>query len=93
MSMGLMTTVERVEEFDGYTVVVVERKEGAMAPESVQKIEARARAIIQAGIIDIVGGRARDVSKAISELDTDEIRRLTHVQREEGRRMWIHVQT
>jgi len=93
MSLDLMTTRDKVEELDEYTIVKLTRKQGAMAPVGVQKMNARARAIVEAGLVDVTLSRAEDVSRAIRNVDSGEIRSATGVQREQGREMWIRVNT
>lgn len=91
--MALMSVVKNVEESDDYTTVHLRRKEGAMAPVPVQKMNARARALVAAGVVDVGRGGWKQIERAIRNLDPEEIRGPTEVQREDGREMWIRVNT
>ncbi len=91
--MALMSVVKDVEEYDDYSVVHLRRKEGAMAPEGVQKMNARARAMVEAGVVGVGRGGWKQVSRAIRNTSPEEIRGPTEIQRESGRELWVRVNT
>lgn len=93
IEMALMNEVLDVEEFADYTIVHLRRKSGAMAPEGVQKMEARARAMVAAGLVDIGRGGWKQIQRTIDNLDVGEIRGPTEIQREQGRELWVRVNT
>jgi hypothetical protein len=93
MHASLPTAVENVEEFDDYTVVAVRLKEGALIPMPALKMRARARAMVEAGIVDVAKGRVQELKEAIQNIDVDRIRKTTEVQRYDGRVMYVRVNT